>query len=627
MPVFQSKNEKFHKYTEIKQNKPIVDGQEIFVKWVSPQAQPCHAHQALEDAGPSYVTPLLTQEEKEKNNESDCASESSTSSSSEDDNCSDVWLTKAKNMFTVREWEEMSKYERKSYARRLEKDELLKSLGFLKSDTEITPLQRGKSAVKRRKTGSTVNDKENVDPSKKSKKEKSKVLVKPVRRSKRQIFLNKTPNQPESDDEFNIFINSEIPEKESNDIALTDRAAHNFYDDTNPLKFREDYQVLEEQTLEETSDTAVSSSELQTKRTKVKTSKPRKPISERRKPQLINRLFGQQIRLNNALPEFSAKLKSDLNKGCYNTHRLNMEIRDHIEYHTGGLYLTRKEWTLLCSAIVREYPLLGDLDNRKDHKHLKVGIQKSITSLRYKKNEKRALTAEGETQTVVVVERVSDEMENHLNELEAGPVAETRVMWLIKKTLEVRQKELANAADVQSYLAKYPHHKNSKMLLYDYAVSGKLDLIKLHENSDLLLKKLRKLFEQDNVADNIDVILLLQEQLYPAALRKKQEGAITKLITVMNVTEAEAEIGVLDTNQELHSPCILLTVDVDDSGHRVIKSSFLKMFKGTASTYSNPTCSAVLLQLLSPYFLFNLAYPNAYNSLLRFLESIYCFQD
>ncbi|KAK3909331.1 Histidine kinase 1 [Frankliniella fusca] len=524
MPVFQSKNEKFHKYTEIKQNKPIVDGQEIFVKWVSPQAQPCHAHQALEDAGPSYVTPLLTQEEKEKNNESDCASESSTSSSSEDDNCSDVWLTKAKNMFNVREWEEMSKYERKSYARRLEKDELLKSLGFLKSDTEITPLQRGKSAVKRRKTGSTVNDKENVDPSKKSKKEKSKVLVKPVRRSKRQIFLNKTPNQPESDDEFNIFINSEIPEKESNDIALTDRAAHNFYDDTNPLKFREDYQVLEEQTLEETSDTAVSSSELQTKRTKVKTSKPRKPISERRKPQLINRLFGQQIRLNNALPEFSAKLKSDLNKGCYNTHRLNMEIRDHIEYHTGGLYLTRKEWTLLCSAIVREYPLLGDLDNRKDH------------------------------------------------------------------------------------------------LLYDYAVSGKLDLIKLHENSDLLLKKLRKLFEQDNVADNIDVILLLQEQLYPAALRKKQEGAITKLITVMNVTEAEAEIGVLDTNQELHSPCILLTVDVDDSGHRVIKSSFLKMFKGTASTYSNPTCSAVLLQLLSPYFLFNLAYPNAYNSLLRFLE-------
>jgi len=93
MPVFQSKNEKFHKYTEIKQNKPVVDGQEIFVKWVSPQvskaskqsplsplqmciscwgdvwfqAQPCHAHQALEDAGPSYVTPLLTQEEKEKN--------------------------------------------------------------------------------------------------------------------------------------------------------------------------------------------------------------------------------------------------------------------------------------------------------------------------------------------------------------------------------------------------------------------------------------------------------------------------------------------------------------------------------------------------------------------------------
>ncbi|KAK3918152.1 Polyamine-modulated factor 1-binding protein 1 [Frankliniella fusca] len=574
MPVFQSLNQKFKKYIELPKNKPIIDAQEIFVKWVPfhLQAPPL---EDVEKPGPSIVPvqPAVTK--------ADGPGSSISSTSESDEEIDNSWLSKAKALFNPEDWKELSGFEKRVEAGRLEKHTLLQSMGTLREfelivsgilEGDYVPTSKvAFVAPKRKSNNQRGKNKENVAPhSKRFKEGQNRLPAVPKRRSTRQN-KSRVLSDNEDEDEDEIFFNSKESEKESNhEVNSVSKPVQNFHDDTNYEQFRKEFDVVEEE------DTAHTSPKKKTKKTKAKQApKGKKPISERRKPQIVPRKFSKQIRQTNAVPKFTEKLEGDIRLGRHSVQRLYLEIRDHIELHSGGLYLTPREWTLLCSSIVRMYPTLADCDNPLGHDTLKRGIQKSITSRRYHMKEKLESqnTQGGELQVVLAVDQVSDETASHLQALQSGTSDDHRVRWLIKKTLEVRHREMTEST-IQTYMAKYPHYMNSKMLLYEYALTCKFDLLKLHQNADVILKKLNVLFQDLNFSDNIELILELQEQLYPAALRKRKEGAITKFITAMNVSEAEARIGVLDTTQEVHSPCVLLLIDTDDSGHRSIKSSY-----------------------------------------------------
>lgn len=80
------------------------------------------------------------------------------------------------------------------------------------------------------------------------------------------------------------------------------------------------------------------------------------------------RLPFQKITYTNALPSFSGPLKDALNeRGEFSKTLLFAEIHSHIKSKTGGDYLSKKEWNILCSFVVNEYPVLADSGNPKGY--------------------------------------------------------------------------------------------------------------------------------------------------------------------------------------------------------------------------------------------------------------------
>lgn len=69
-----------------------------------------------------------------------------------------------------------------------------------------------------------------------------------------------------------------------------------------------------------------------------------------------------------------------------------------------------------------------------------------------------------------------------------------------------------------------------------------------------------------------------------------------------------------------HAPCVLATTLVNEMGEQVLSRSYLKMYSTCLGTIEDPTPCDIVLQLLAPYFIGNIHYPDAYKSFLRFLE-------
>ncbi len=77
----------------------------------------------------------------------------------------------------------------------------------------------------------------------------------------------------------------------------------------------------------------------------------------------------------------------------------------------------------------------------------------------------------------------------------------------------------------------------------------------------------------------------------------------------------------LGTTADSHAPWASIIVGTNKEGDRILKKCFIQILHNNfRSEMTLPSLPDVLIGLLSFYFIFNIQYPAAYESFLRFLE-------
>lgn len=73
--------------------------------------------------------------------------------------------------------------------------------------------------------------------------------------------------------------------------------------------------------------------------------------------------MGSRFTSNDALPKFSPILSARLLRGeAVLSHLYLGPLRDHIQQKVGDGKIEPEDYNMVCSAVVKEYPVLGDAD-------------------------------------------------------------------------------------------------------------------------------------------------------------------------------------------------------------------------------------------------------------------------
>lgn len=88
----------------------------------------------------------------------------------------------------------------------------------------------------------------------------------------------------------------------------------------------------------------------------------------------------------------------------------------------------------------------------------------------------------------------------------------------------------------------------------------------------------------------------------------------------LQAAEVYGDIEALSTGHPEQAPFLVVVVDSNQQGLRVISKALLLYKSGIISQFDGPIPSDLLLYLLAAYFILDLEYPLAYNSFLRVLE-------
>ncbi|KAJ1526624.1 hypothetical protein ONE63_008210 [Megalurothrips usitatus] len=288
--------------------------------------------------------------------------------------------------------------------------------------------------------------------------------------------------------------------------------------------------------------------------------------SGRRKPQKKIRKLTQVITEKNALPKFSQGLSDDLKLRVVDMNQVLYEIRSHIEQVTGDTYPTRKELALLCSATIKKEGNLAELTT-----------------------ELQGIVRDGE-----------------------------RRKWLISRTWEGRGLLFQESDDKLDIISKYPHYKDSTMLIFEYQLSQNLSSVDVVSRTQTLLQHLGTTLDVElrTADDQMAVLRLVQKQLIPKKMAKQN---IKLSITSKDTTEVDGIAGTLTTH-EAQAPFIVCTLETTRDGKRALATSIVLMQNTMVSSMRKPSVADVLQQLLGAYFIFDLKYPEAYSSFLRLLE-------
>ncbi|KAK3933038.1 30S ribosomal protein S24e [Frankliniella fusca] len=201
-------------------------------------------------------------------------------------------------------------------------------------------------------------------------------------------------------------------------------------------------------------------------------------------------------------------------------------------------------------------------------------------------------------------------------------LTQNRKLFLIRKTLEQRLNFVnTNSSNLlEEYLKTHPHYMDGQMMLYEYSLVLKKTSPNGVSFSDLqtnTVRFLHKLLQHFKVPDTTQALELLQAKLIPV---KYQKEHIALPFSTVHFNEAHGDRHLLYTNHDVQSPCIVLVIDIKEENKPVLKRSILKMGKGMISTILDPSPSTAILHLMAPYFLFDSAYPKAYESMMRLLE-------
>ena len=80
---------------------------------------------------------------------------------------------------------------------------------------------------------------------------------------------------------------------------------------------------------------------------------------------MILRKFGSRFNANNSLPDFSPMVQAKLNAHAeIPSNKYVSEIKHHIVKVLGkDIKIESKDYDMVCEAVVKRYPFLGDADN------------------------------------------------------------------------------------------------------------------------------------------------------------------------------------------------------------------------------------------------------------------------
>ncbi|XP_052119574.1 uncharacterized protein LOC127748778 [Frankliniella occidentalis] len=350
----------------------------------------------------------------------------------------------------------------------------------------------------------------------------------------------------------------------------------------------------------------------------------RQPVKQMGKRKLLGK-----ITKRTALPNFSAGLVLLLKKKRLNkTEKVALvtEVEAHLISVTGDSYLDPDEWTIVSDKIVEKYPKQSDVDNEKQSNELKHSLQTSIVSRRYrrqKKGRKNGQTVEG-----AETDQSSSSIENNettlIDELKSKNPFERdsflRLSFLIKSTLTQRAVD-HNVENMENVVTEFPHYKNLNLVIYEHSLVQEITLEALKNNAEGLLLRLKQHFSiTGNMVDQeVEAIIQLQDQLIPRKYVENQK--ILPAISAWDESEKEKDLTLLGTTATRHAPWASIILGNNSDGDRTIKRYIIQMLtNGFRSEITNPTVPEVLIGLLSFYFIFDIGYPDAYVSLLRFLE-------
>ncbi|KAK3929727.1 Orotate phosphoribosyltransferase [Frankliniella fusca] len=162
---------------------------------------------------------------------------------------------------------------------------------------------------------------------------------------------------------------------------------------------------------------------------------------------------------------------------------------------------------------------------------------------------------------------------------------------------------------------KYPHLQSYQILSYEYGLLQKLNNVKMHENMESTMSKLKEHYHltEDDILTEIHILENVFNDVTPIQYRK------IGMTVPLDVKDEEVVRNQEQT--ETHSPRIqVLTRFCPNNGKDIPIMSFLLGCGKVLNKCENPGGLEIAVQLLSAYFIMDLKYPNSFKSFLRFLE-------
>lgn len=182
-------------------------------------------------------------------------------------------------------------------------------------------------------------------------------------------------------------------------------------------------------------------------------------------------------------------------------------------------------------------------------------------------------------------------------------------------------------------------------VIYEYLLKTKLNKETLKDNFDSMIQKVSNKCEwsADSELDKVKILEKIFRKVTPALLLNPDKK-ITPLIDLKDVSkfniyksicnnagtilfhvyfsqasEAEGPMHIR-TSHNAHAPCLLVTTSTGELGVDTLSRCYVKMYNTGLGTIDTPRAFEVALLLLATYFIGDIQYPDAYKSMMRFLE-------